>query len=79
MSGLKGPIVVGGETNSSIMPNPGLNDEQIAQVLTYEMTNLDNHGKPVTVEEVARVRKAWDGQSPLVTSPAWTARPHAAR
>jgi nitrite reductase (NO-forming) len=78
MSGLKGPIVVGGQTYSSIMPNPGLNDEQIAQVLSYEMTNLDNHGKPVTVDEVARVRKSWDGQSPLVATPAW-AKPHAAR
>jgi nitrite reductase (NO-forming) len=78
MSGLKGPIVVGGQTYSSIMPNPGLNDEQIAQVLSYEMTNLDNHGKPVAVDEVARVRKSWDGQSPLVATPAW-AKPHAAR
>jgi len=47
-------------------------------VLSYEMTNLDNKGKAVTVEEVARVRKSWDGQSLLVASPAW-AKPHAAR
>jgi len=65
MSGLKGPIVVGGQTYSSTMPNPGLSDEQIAEVLTFEMTNLDNHGKPVLVDEVARVRKTWDGTSPL--------------
>ena len=79
MSGLKGPITVAGETYSGVMPNPGLNDEQIAQVLSYEMTNLDNKGKPVTVEEVARVRKTWDGQSPLVASAAWSAKPRAAR
>ncbi len=65
MSGLNGPIVVGGQTYSSTMPNPGLSDEQIAEVLTFEMTNLDNHGKPVLVDEVARVRKTWDGTSPL--------------
>jgi nitrite reductase (NO-forming) len=77
MSGLKGPIVVGGETYSSAMPNPGLDDEQIAQVLSYEMTNLDNHGKPVGVEEVARVRRGWDGKTPLVLAAA-AARPRAA-
>jgi nitrite reductase (NO-forming) len=78
MSGLRGPIVVGGETYSSNMPNPGLNDEQIAQVLSYEMTNLDNHGKPVTAEEVAKARKAWDGKTQLVAAPAW-AKPHPSR
>jgi nitrite reductase (NO-forming) len=65
MSGLRGPVTVGGETYTSVMPNPGLSDEQISQVLTYEMTNLDNHGKPVSVEDVVRVRKTWDGNSPL--------------
>src|ERR1043165_1143380 len=65
MSGVTGPIVVAGTTYAGTMPNLGLSDEQIAEVLTYEMTNLDNHGKPVTVEEVTKVRKSWDGKSPL--------------
>jgi nitrite reductase (NO-forming) len=65
MSGLTGSIVVAGTTYAGTMPPLGLSDDQIAQVLTYEMTNLDNHGKPVSAEEVGKVRKSWDGKSPL--------------
>jgi mono/diheme cytochrome c family protein len=66
MSGLRGPVTVNGFTYDSIMPDPRLNDEQIAGVLTYEFTHLGNNGQPVTADEVAKVRKGWDGTSPLI-------------
>jgi nitrite reductase (NO-forming) len=71
LAGLKGEIVVNGATFNSEMPKPPLNDTQIASVLSYVRTNLGNKGDPVTEAEVAEVRKAWDGQSPLVADPAW--------
>jgi nitrite reductase (NO-forming) len=71
MSGLKGPIMVNGNPFDAVMPNPGLNDEQIASVLTFESTNLGNKGRPITVEEVAQVRKSWDGAALLQADPLW--------
>lgn len=76
MSGLKGPVTVNGTAYNSAMPKLDLTDEQIANVLTYELTELGNKGKPVNVEDVARVRKTWDGTSPLVADPAWSTRAH---
>jgi hypothetical protein len=68
MSGLRGPIVVNGAAFDGVMPNPNLDDEQIASVLGYVMTSFGNHGTPVSVAEVSEVRKAWDGVSPLVAA-----------
>lgn len=74
MSGMKGPITVNGAPYNAIMPKLDLTDEQIANVLTYELTELGNKGKPVTVEQVAKVRKAWDGTSQLIADPSWSTR-----
>jgi nitrite reductase (NO-forming) len=74
MSGMKGPITVNGASYNAIMPKLDLTDEQIANVLTYELTELGNKGKPVTVEQVAKVRKGWDGTSSLVADPSWSTR-----
>jgi nitrite reductase (NO-forming) len=68
MSGLRGPIVVNGAAFDGVMPNPNLDDEQIASVLGHVMTSFGNHGTPVSVGEVSEVRKAWDGVSPLVAA-----------
>lgn len=54
--GLKGPVKVKGETFDSIMPALGLNDEDIANVLTYVLNSWDNKGGEVTPEEVAKRR-----------------------
>lgn len=75
MSGLKGPITVNGAPYNAIMPKLDLTDEQIANVLTYELTELGNKGKPITLEQVAKVRKAWDGTSMLVADPSWSSHP----
>jgi nitrite reductase (NO-forming) len=74
MSGLKGPITVNGAPYNALMPKLDLTDDQIANVLTYELTELGNKGKPVTLEQVAKVRKAWDGTSTLVADPSWSTR-----
>lgn len=74
MTGLKGPVNVNGTAYNGVMPRLELTDEQIANVLTYELTELGNKGKPITVEQVAKVRKAWDGKTSLVADPSWANR-----
>ncbi|HEX9622657.1 MAG TPA: copper-containing nitrite reductase [Polyangiaceae bacterium] len=75
LAGLKGEIRVNGASFNSEMPKPPLNDAQIAAVLSYVRTNLDNQGDAVTEQEVAAVREGWDGKSPLVADPAWLSGP----
>jgi len=59
LNGLTGPIQVKGVPYNEVMPAHGsfLNDEQIAEVLTYIRQNFGNNGDAVTAEEVAKVRK----------------------
>ncbi len=54
--GSSGEMVVNGETYVNIMPPQGLNDEDVAAVLTYVMNSWGNKGRRVTVEEVQKVR-----------------------
>ena len=58
LNGLTGEIEVNGTTYSGVMPPWGgfLDDEQMAQVLTYIRTNFGNEADAVTADEVARVR-----------------------
>jgi mono/diheme cytochrome c family protein len=62
--GLSGKITVNGEVYESIMPAMTLNDEQIANVLTYVYNNWENNGTEVTPEQVKKVREATDGTPP---------------
>lgn len=55
-NGLSGPIVVNGANYNSVMPALGLNDEDIANVLTYVYSNWGNSGKVVTPKDVAAVK-----------------------
>lgn len=59
LNGLSGPITVRGLPYEEPMPAHGgfLNDEQVAEVLTYVRSNFGNTSGPVTVEEVAAVRE----------------------
>lgn len=53
--GLQGKVTVNGEVYESIMPQLGLNDEQVANVLTYVYSQWGNSGSevlPVMVKEV---------------------------
>lgn len=56
--GLKGPITVSGEEYDNIMVSQGLTDKEVADVMNYINNSWSNAvKKPVTVEEVAAVKK----------------------
>ena len=56
--GLKGPITVNGKNYNGNMPAMGLNDQEVTDLMNYIMTAWSNiQKKPVTVEEVAAVKK----------------------
>jgi nitrite reductase (NO-forming) len=74
-AGLQGEIMVNGEKYNSVMPNPKLNDEQIAAALTYVLSNFGNPGGQITAEEVSEVRKGFDASVPLKAEPAWATAP----
>lgn len=54
--GLQGKVTVNGETYESIMPQLGLNDEQVANALTYVYNNWGNNGTEVLPALVKEVR-----------------------
>lgn len=56
VNGLDGPITVNGDTFNSIMPSLQLNDEGVANVLTYVYSQWDNAGFVVLPQEVGAVR-----------------------
>jgi cytochrome c oxidase cbb3-type subunit 2 len=51
--------VIGGQKYSGVMPPFGsqLSDAQVANVANYERSSWGNHGKHVTADEVAAIRK----------------------
>ena len=53
---MTGPVTVNGATYNSIMPQLGLNDEQVANALTYVYNQWGNNGTEVTPELVKEVR-----------------------
>jgi nitrite reductase (NO-forming) len=56
IKGLSGPITVNGAQFNGVMPPVLINDEQVAQVLTYVRNEWGNSGDVVTLDEVRRVR-----------------------
>ena len=57
LNGLAGPVTVNGKTYDSVMPPMSqLNDDEIADILTYVTHSWGNTGTPVTAAEVAAVR-----------------------
>jgi len=73
MHGLIGPIAVNGEpfTQAAPIPMPpmGLNDQQLADVLTYVRSQFGNQGPAVKPDDVKAVRAANEGRSTF-----WTAK-----
>ena len=64
LQGLMGPITVGGMTYNSMMPPvAGVNDQDIADVLTYVRQSFGNKGNPVTADQVKAVRAATAGRT----------------
>jgi nitrite reductase (NO-forming) len=56
VKGLSGPITVNGKEYNGVMPPVALNDEQVAQVLTYVRNEWGNEGDIVTPEDVTKAR-----------------------
>jgi nitrite reductase (NO-forming) len=57
LNGLSGPVEVNGSTYDSVMPPMSqLNDDEVANILTFALNNWGNHGPAITAEEVAEVR-----------------------
>jgi mono/diheme cytochrome c family protein len=64
LQGLMGPITVGGTTYNSMMPPvAGVNDQDIADVLTYVRQSFGNKGNPVSADQVKAVRAATAGRT----------------
>jgi nitrite reductase (NO-forming) len=58
LRGLTGPITVNGQRYNGVMPpQVTLNDEQIANVLTFIRNSWGNQGDGVTIEDVRAVRE----------------------
>ncbi|MEX0904799.1 MAG: copper-containing nitrite reductase [Balneolaceae bacterium] len=57
VNGLQGEIVVNGETYNGVMPRQNLNDEEVANVMTYVLNSFGNDGGEVTPDDVAAVRE----------------------
>lgn len=56
IKGNTGPMKVNGVEYNGVMPPVMLNDEQIANVLTYVRNSFGNEGDAVTIEQVGKVR-----------------------
>lgn len=57
LNGFSGPITVNGQPYNSVMPPMSqLNDDEIANILTYVLNEWNNKDGIVTAEEVAEVR-----------------------
>ena len=59
LNGLTGPVTVNGRTYNSVMPPMSqLNDDEIAQILTYVRNSWGNTDEVVTAAQVAQIRAA---------------------
>lgn len=56
--GIRGPIEVNGVAYDNLMPDLGLSDSEVADVMNY-INNAwgNNYGEPLTEEEVAAIEK----------------------
>ncbi|MEO6884065.1 MAG: copper-containing nitrite reductase [Bacteroidia bacterium] len=67
LHGLTGEVTVNGNKFNGVMPQLGLSDDEIANVLTYVRNNFGNKDGLVTAKMVADYRK--QGDKPAVTHP----------
>jgi len=72
LKGLQGPLTVKGAKYGSAVMQPWektLNDQKIADVLTYIRQEWGNKGGPVAAEEIAALRKELAGRTESWTEP----------
>ena len=59
LNGLSGPVTVNGASYNSVMPPMSqLNDDGVANILTYVLNELGNGGGQISAQEVAAVRSS---------------------
>jgi nitrite reductase (NO-forming) len=64
LHGLTGKVTVNGQEYNSVMPPMSqLNDDEMANIITYVLNSWDNPGGRVTADEVAKARAARDTAS----------------
>ena len=70
LHGLMGEVTVKGQIYNNVMSPWGavLNDQEVANVLTYVRTTWDNKGDAVSSQEVSTVRKNNSGHPPWQAS-----------
>ncbi|MDG9706548.1 cytochrome c, partial [Streptomyces sp. DH37] len=56
-NGLSGKVTVNGQTFNSVMPAVSLNDQQIANVVTYVLNSFGNKGGELSAEDVAKAKQ----------------------
>jgi nitrite reductase (NO-forming) len=57
LNGLTGPVKVNGKSYNSVMPPMSqLNDDEVANILTYVLSSWGNSGPAITAQQVAHVR-----------------------
>jgi nitrite reductase (NO-forming) len=57
LNGLSGPVTVNGANYNSVMPPMSqLNDDEVANILSYVMNSWGNSGPAITADQVAKVR-----------------------
>lgn len=65
LNGMSGPVTVNGKEYNSVMPPMSqLNDDEVANILTYVMNSWGNEGEIVTKDEVTKVREATKDDRP---------------
>jgi nitrite reductase (NO-forming) len=57
LEGLTGKVTVNGNVYDGVMPALGLDDEDLANVLTYVMNSWGNKGEAIDSSDVSRLRK----------------------
>jgi mono/diheme cytochrome c family protein len=72
LKGLQGPVTVKGQKYGTAVMQPWdktLNDQKIADVLTYERSEWGNNASPVTAEQIAALRKELASHPDSFTEP----------
>ena len=59
LNGLTGPVTVNGASYNSVMPPMSqLNNDEVANILTYALNSWGNKGGRISAEDVAKIRRS---------------------
>lgn len=77
-NGFSGKVTVNGQTFNSVMPAVSLNDQQIANVVTYVLNSFGNKGGELSAEDVAKAKLTKPSADGGAAKPASAATPASA-